>query len=45
MSELLATVLTDVSSSLSAPVCYTLEEWDVRSEVVRTDEVRSILKD
>lgn len=40
MTDLLASVLTDVSSSLTTPVCYTLEEWDVRSEIVRTDEVR-----
>ncbi|KAF8322522.1 Metallo-dependent phosphatase [Clavulina sp. PMI_390] len=38
MEKLLESILTDVSSSLSAPVCYTLEEWDVRSEIVRMDE-------
>jgi hypothetical protein len=39
MSDIVAKILTDVSSSFSVPVCYTLEEWDVRSTVVRTDEV------
>ena len=38
----MAKILKDVSSSFSVPVCYTLEEWDVRSTVVRTDEVRSL---
>jgi 5'-nucleotidase len=40
LAKLLSTLLEDVSLSLSAPLCFALEEWDVRSEVVRTDEVR-----
>jgi hypothetical protein len=40
MKDILASVLSDVSHSMSVPVCYTLNEWDVRSEIVRTDEVR-----
>lgn len=40
MADLIASVLGEVSESMSVPVCETLEEWDVRSEVVRTDEVR-----
>lgn len=38
MTELLASLLKDVDASLSAPLCFTLSEWDVRSEVVRTNE-------
>lgn len=40
LAKLLSSLLEDVSSSLNAPLCFTLTEWDVRSEAVRTDEVR-----
>lgn len=36
--QLIDSLLGKVSATLSTPACYTLTEWDVRSEIVRTGE-------
>jgi hypothetical protein len=39
MDELLKSLLSSVSSTLSKPVCFSLTPFDARSELVRTQEV------
>ncbi|KAG9095183.1 hypothetical protein FS749_010910 [Ceratobasidium sp. UAMH 11750] len=38
LAEVLKKQLDSVSSSLSHPICYSLTEWNAKSDLVRTDE-------